>query len=175
MKSIESTQYNAARAVTGAWKGTNKDKLYAELGWESLSDRRWSRRLVQFYKNFNDFTPQYLNNFVPPTRALLYGRRRENVLHEFKCRTETFANTFFPDSVKIWNNIGIELRSIDTLSEFKKQIIKLVRPSTYGIHRPLGIKRLFQLRLGLSHLNPIILGSRLPPILLGRGNISPLI
>ena len=58
MKSIESTQYNAARAVTGAWKGTNKDKLYAELGWESLSDRRWSRRLVQFYKIFNDFTPQ---------------------------------------------------------------------------------------------------------------------
>ena len=39
MKSIESTQYQAACAVTGAWKGTSLVKLYEELGWESLSDR----------------------------------------------------------------------------------------------------------------------------------------
>ena len=38
---IESVQYNAALAITGAIKGTSKEKLYQELGLESLKDRRW--------------------------------------------------------------------------------------------------------------------------------------
>ena len=37
---IESVQYNAALAITGAIGGTSKEKLYQELGFESLKDRR---------------------------------------------------------------------------------------------------------------------------------------
>ena len=37
MEKLESVQYSAALAVTGAWKGTSRDKLYDELGWESLN------------------------------------------------------------------------------------------------------------------------------------------
>ena len=36
-KKLESTQYSAALAVTGAWCGTNTDRLYEELGWESFT------------------------------------------------------------------------------------------------------------------------------------------
>ena len=42
---IESVQYNAASAITGAIRGTSKEKLYQELGFESLKDRRWFRGL----------------------------------------------------------------------------------------------------------------------------------
>ena len=35
MEKIESVQYSAALAVSGAWRGTSREKLYAELGWES--------------------------------------------------------------------------------------------------------------------------------------------
>ena len=45
---LEQTKYSAALAVTGAWRGTNRQKLYKELGWESLYNRRWYRRLVHF-------------------------------------------------------------------------------------------------------------------------------
>ena len=34
---LESVQYSAALAVTGAWRGTSQEKFYAELGWESLN------------------------------------------------------------------------------------------------------------------------------------------
>ena len=37
LKKLESTQYSAALAVSGAWHGTSRQKLYDELGWESLS------------------------------------------------------------------------------------------------------------------------------------------
>ena len=40
---IESVQYDAALAITGAIRGTSKEKLYQELGLESLKDRRWLR------------------------------------------------------------------------------------------------------------------------------------
>ena len=40
MEKIESVKYSAALAVSGAWRGTSREKLYAELGWESLSLRR---------------------------------------------------------------------------------------------------------------------------------------
>ena len=35
-KPIEQTQYAASLAVTGALRGTSKQQLYDELGWESL-------------------------------------------------------------------------------------------------------------------------------------------
>ena len=37
---IESMQYNAALAITGAIKGSSRERLYQELGLESLCDRR---------------------------------------------------------------------------------------------------------------------------------------
>ena len=54
MEKLESVQYSAALAVTGTWRGTSREKLCAELGWESLSSRRWSRRLTLFYKMMNN-------------------------------------------------------------------------------------------------------------------------
>ena len=83
MNSIERIQYQAALAITGAWKGTNLNKIYEELGWESLTDRRWSRRLIHFYKIQNNYTPPplpYLKSPIPPPRTHLYGIRSGNVI-----------------------------------------------------------------------------------------------
>ena len=40
MSRLESVHYFTALAVTGAWKGTSRDRLYKELGWESLNSRK---------------------------------------------------------------------------------------------------------------------------------------
>ena len=67
MEKLEFVQYSAALAVTGTWSGTSREKLYTELGWESLSSRRWSRRLTLFYKMINNLMTEYtmdpINNF----------------------------------------------------------------------------------------------------------------
>ena len=149
MNSLESTQYLAARVVSGTWKGTNTSKLYEELGWESLSDRRWFHRLLQFYKIFNNISSPYLKSIIPTPRTLLYGQRRENVLYELPCRTSRYQNSFFPDATKSWNNIGLEIRNIEQLSLFKKTLLSFIRParkSFYNIRNPAGIKKLFRLK-----------------------------
>ena len=60
MSEIERVQYRGALAVTGTWKGSSRLKLYEELGWESLSDRRKKQRLILFFKIVNNLTPSYL-------------------------------------------------------------------------------------------------------------------
>ena len=51
---LESTQYNACLAITGAIRGTSTKKIYHKLGLESLKSRRWFRKLCHFYKIFNE-------------------------------------------------------------------------------------------------------------------------
>ena len=50
----------AALVITGAWQGPNRSKLYDELGWESLSHRRWCRRILNIHKILCNQTPPYL-------------------------------------------------------------------------------------------------------------------
>ena len=154
MNKLESLQYQAGLAVTGMWQGTNRDRVYEELGWESLHMRRWFRRLTVFYKIVKHLTPQYLRDPVPSPRSHLYGTSNTNDLHPFRCRTQRFLNSFFPDAVKCWNNIGPEIRKLDSLSIFKSTITKIIKPkkkNVFNVHNP-NLKYLYQLRGGLSSL-----------------------
>ena len=62
---LESIQYNACLAIVGAIRGTSKEKLYQEIGLESLQLRRWYRKLGMFYKNFKSKSLQYLFKLIP--------------------------------------------------------------------------------------------------------------
>ena len=75
MNTLERIQYHCALAITGAWKGTGLDKIYDELGWESLTDRRYSRRLFHFYKIQNNLTPAYMKDPLPPLINHQHGTR----------------------------------------------------------------------------------------------------
>ena len=155
MNALERTQYQAALAVSGTWKGTNRDKIYEELGWETLHHRRFFRRLIQFYKIMNNITPEYLKCSIPPQQGHLFGHRSTNIIYPLCGRTSKYQNSFFPDSIKSWNNIGPELRGAVSLSVFKKNILKIIRPekmSIFNIEKLDGIRWIFQLRVGLSPL-----------------------
>ena len=103
----------------------------------------------------NDMTPQYLVEYVPPPRPHLYGTNPTNDLYPIFCRNERYQNSFYPDAVKCWNDIGPELRNAPSLSIFKSQLLNIIRPkpkSVFKIHNPEGLKYIFQLRVGLSAL-----------------------
>ena len=67
---LESIQYNACLALTRTIRGTSKEKLYQELGLESLQLRRWYRKLCLFYKIFKNESPAYLFNLIPARNTL---------------------------------------------------------------------------------------------------------
>ena len=61
-----------------------------------------------------------------------------------------------PYCIKEWNNLEINIRSLSSLSKFKKALLASVKKdgnSLFGIHDPTGVKLLNRLRLNCSHLN----------------------
>ena len=99
MEKIESVQYSAALAITGAWRRTSRQKLYAELGWESLSSRRWSRRLTLFYKIVNNLAPDYAMNPIPQLHQSRYSLRKRDVVGRIIAWAKKFKSTFYPQSM----------------------------------------------------------------------------
>ena len=52
-KNLESIQYNAAIAITGAIRDTSCEKRFQELGLESVKLRLWLKKLCLFIPNFS--------------------------------------------------------------------------------------------------------------------------
>ena len=156
MEKLESVQYSAALVITGTWRGTSREKLYTELGWESLSSRRWSRRLTSLYKFVNNLSPEYTVDPIPPLHQSQYCLRDQDVIGQMRARTEKFKSSFYPNCLSEWNKLDPELRLAPSVAVFKKKLLSIVRPpakSVFGIHDPIGLPYLTQLRVGLSKLN----------------------
>ena len=153
MEMLEKKQYRAALAVTGAWQGTSRVKLYEELGWESLSDRRMCRRVLLMHKIVDEKTPKYIHDCLPPNRNVVLNL--PYIFREFKTRTDRYAGSFFPNSVTLWNNFISDFQTLPSFLSLKTHLISLFRPqpkSIFGIHDPVSLRNLFQLRVGLSVL-----------------------
>ena len=63
-KKTELVQYKAALIITGTIKRTCRDKIYQELGFQSLAGRRWSRKLIFLHKIILGLQPSYLHKTI---------------------------------------------------------------------------------------------------------------
>ena len=141
MDMIESIQYQAGLIATGCWQKTSRVKLYEELGWESLSSRRSSRRLIAYHKIHSNNAPAYLSEYVliepPPSNC-----------------SDRYKRTFFPDCFSNWQTLDPDLKSLDP-SKFKSSVIKSSRPSKkdcFNVSDRYGLKLLTCLRVEHSDL-----------------------
>ena len=166
MEKPERIQYQAALAITGAWQGSCRSKLYEELGWESSSDRRWCRRILEIHMIVSGKTPSYPKNKLTRLRRPLYMQSNNNTIHELKCKSLRNTRSFFPDAITSWNNVITHFNDIPSFSVHKKHILSLICPKKkciFGIHDPLGLQYLFQLRVGsCSDITKNVITSLIP-------------
>ena len=151
---LGSIQYNAALALTGAIRCSSREKLYQELGLESLQLRRRYRKLCCFYKIYNKQAQGYLTELIPTRNEAYQARHFANIPY-LSFEHKFFKNTFFPSSILEWNKLDVSLRNSASYNVFKNSILKSIRLSPNKIfqcHNPKGIKLVIRLRLGLSHL-----------------------
>lgn len=154
---IENVQIEAMRIVTGGTKLTSIEKLYKETGWESLSDRRETHKLILFYKMINFETPDYLRELVPSSIGNThthYTRQSQNII-EVGTRTNFYSEYFLPSTIKLWNRLPLYTRNSTSLNIFKQRISKRVikPPDYYYLGTRLGQVLHTRLRLGSSSLN----------------------
>ena len=151
-KKIESVQYNAALAITGAIKGSSREKLYQALGLEYLYRRRWARRLCLLYKVFSTGQPSYIYDLLPPLRS---SRRHVNSFNLVSCKSEYFKNSFIPNVIYEWSKLDPDIGSSTSYNLFRNTFMKFIRSvqrKTFNINDSVGVKLLTRLRLGFSHL-----------------------
>ena len=139
-KKLESVQYSAALAVSGAWKGTNTERIYEELGWEPLYYRRWQRRLTHFYNLIATHSPSYLYEYVPQCREVSYNLRQNSNYENYAIRTESFSHSCFPYCVREWNQLEPQIKSLPSVSLFKKKLIELIRPNKRSVYKVVDLK-----------------------------------
>ena len=131
-----------------------KEKLYQELGLESLQLHRWFRKLSCFYKLFNSEDRHYFFKLIL-LRSSSYVTRNIYHIPFFKTRHTFLKNSFFPSTIIEWNKLDHNIRISSSFNIFRKSILKFIRPSAnslFNCHNPKGIKFITRLRLGLSHL-----------------------
>ena len=129
-------------------------KLYKKLGLEPLQQRRWYRKLCYFFKLIKTKSLKYLFNNIPTVRST-YRTRNIDSIPQFNVRHTFFRNSYFRYIATEWNNLDKRIRTSESFSIFKKNILQFIRPSPNSIfncHNPNGVKLLTRLGLGLSHL-----------------------
>ena len=126
-------------------------KLYQELGLESLKDRRWLRYLCYLYKMLIIIIMViiYIKYFLPSK-----GFSVTQVASKFlRCWTELLENSFLQFIITEWNKLDPGVRNVDTYSLFCKNLLALIKPienSVCSIYDPFGTKLLHRLQIGFS-------------------------
>ena len=78
-QNIESIQYNTALAITGAVRGTSREKLYQELSCGSLQQRRWYGKRCCLFKIINSQSQSYLFQSVPSWKTEYFAQSSDNI------------------------------------------------------------------------------------------------
>ena len=120
-RTIEKIQVEALRITTGGTKECSLQKLYDDLGCETLEKRRHEHKLFLLYKIINNLAPNYLMQLLPP-RLQQFSRYPLRNSEDFAIpvtRTATYYNSFLPTALRDWNVLSPDTRNAPTLNSFK--------------------------------------------------------
>ena len=156
---LEKLQLEAARIVTGLPIFTKSEKIYSELGWETLQERRKRRKLQMFYSILNGNAPNYLCRLIPPTlqSTTIYPLRNgDDIIVPF-CRLSVTTESFIPSTIRQWNSLDLAIRNLNSVSKFKSETKRNSKNLPIPIYYSYGPRKLniilTQLRCSASFLN----------------------
>ena len=105
------------RIVNGATKLVEIDKLYNELGWLKLSERRNLHKLFLFFKMNHGLSPLYPSNILPSNAGDVssYSLRNAENYVGIHANTRAYAKSFLLSTLLAWNNLPEAVHSADTI------------------------------------------------------------
>ena len=167
LKRIQNSIHNkTARIVSGATKLCSIQKLLSGLSWETLQERRSKHKLVIFYTIRNGLIPEYLSDLMPPlvSDTNPYNLRNSDNVQSIQARANIFFNSFFPSTIRAWNNLSEDIRNANTVNSFTSRLNRnrQVPPKNIGPRiEPILHARL---RMECSSLNSHLYRKNIVPI-----------
>ena len=106
-----------------ARKFTPRNMLLSEIGWPTLANRRQYFKLILFFKMINRTTPSYLSELIPRIDALpTISVRNRRCLRQIRFKTQQFGKSFIPSTIKLWNDLPLDIRESLTVDQFKHRL-----------------------------------------------------
>ena len=149
---LESIQYRACLAITGAIRGTSREKIYKELGLESVQPwRKLAMKISNVLQNL-----KVLIFFSFNTEKKHFVMLREMlIVFPWLNLNNFFKNNFFPSAVIEWSKLNPAIWNAESSGIFKSNILKFIRLTQevfFNCYNHKGIRLMTWLGLGLSHL-----------------------
>ena len=109
---IETIQYNAALAITGAIRGTFREKIISRIGF------LWFRKLCFYYKIRHNMCPLFLylhdlTELLPIMKTHCHSLRSNRSPTVPNFRTERFKSTFSPSCSFNWNQLDTNIQNFN--------------------------------------------------------------
>ncbi len=122
VKTLEQVQRRAARYVTKDYTSKTPGCVTAmvhNLHWDSLEDRRRNNRLVMLYKIQNNLVDINSTTFIQQSDSRTRGAQR---LFQERIADVTQYHSYFPRTIRDWNQLPTSTSSSATLEAFKTNL-----------------------------------------------------
>ena len=100
--------------------------IYDELQWAWMETRSEQRRIFTFHKIIHGRSPPYLRNLLPPfnrERSTLALRNSDD-LTTIHARLHVFYKSYFPQTVREWNTLSIDIGQIEEPEPIRRAVTK---------------------------------------------------
>ena len=116
---LEMVQRRYARFVCGEYRTTSSvTAMINQLQWPTLQERRAQAKATMMYRIVNNIV-DVPHTFLTPTIAL---RGHSSRFHIPFARIGVYRQSFFPDSIRIWNELPQALINCTSLESFKQGV-----------------------------------------------------
>ena len=121
IEKIEKVQKRAARFVTNNYKMThgNSEKNLNKLKWKSLEEHRARNKVITFCKALKGETVLPVNDFK---RVTVDTRQGNDKFVVPKSNINSHQYSYFPSTLRMWNNLPQEEKDLEKIEEFKNKI-----------------------------------------------------
>ncbi len=120
-KKVEQVQRSSARFVMGDFDRTSSvTAMLKDLHWPSLQDRRLQNRLIMLYKIRFGLVDIPWNSYL--TQLSSSTRGHQSRFHQPHANSAVYSCSFFPRTIRDWNNLVIDPAKHHSLNAFKSAL-----------------------------------------------------
>ena len=122
IENLEKVQKRAARFVFNNYTDRTPGcvtKMVESLKWEKLEERRKYNRLCMLYKIKNGLVDIDSHQYIQANDSRTRGKDR---LYQERTSSEAFGNSFFPKTIRDWNQLPANTTPANTVEGFRSAI-----------------------------------------------------
>ena len=133
INSLEMVQRWSARFVTGNYNRT-VTRILSDLQWPTLQRRRQDARLYLLYRSIQGNIAVSLPSYITKQTRTTRHTHPQRFL-QVRASTQTYQNSFFPRTVRDWNNLPPDILEAPTAALFKTAVTAWMRREDFILHQ----------------------------------------